>query len=61
LRSQGLGRRVITTCFAVPEEFEPGGGEHYAAPKYARNPLQRYYRPITRAQNVVKVQIELKP
>ncbi|MCP1548669.1 MULTISPECIES: hypothetical protein [Methylorubrum] len=45
----------------MPEEFEPGGGEHYAAPKYACNPLQRYYRPITRAQNVVKVQIELKP
>ncbi|CAO4166175.1 hypothetical protein [Methylorubrum aminovorans] len=54
---QGLGQRVITTCFTVPDEFEPGPGEYHAAPEYACNPLQRYYWPITRAQNVVRFEI----
>ncbi|QDI79217.1 hypothetical protein E8E01_01635 [Methylorubrum populi] len=54
---QGLGLRIITTCFVVPDEFEPGDGEYHAAPEYACNPLQRHYWPITRAQNVVRFQI----
>ncbi|KQO89154.1 hypothetical protein ASF36_23605 [Methylobacterium sp. Leaf90] len=58
---QGLGPRVITTCFTLPDEFEPGEGQYHAAPEYACNPLQRHYWPITRAQNVVKFQIERKP
>ncbi|WHQ70045.1 hypothetical protein [Methylorubrum extorquens] len=58
---QGLGQRTITFSVTVPEEFEPGEGQYHAAPEYACNPLQRHYWPITRAQNVVRFQIERKP
>ncbi|ACK84646.1 hypothetical protein [Methylorubrum extorquens] len=55
---QGLGPRTITFTVTVREEFGPGAGEYRAALEYHFNPLQRHYWSITRAQNVVRFQIE---
>jgi hypothetical protein len=54
---QGLGTHVITFRVWIPDNFVPGPAIYRATPQYACNPLQRYYRPITRPDTVIEFDI----